>query len=413
MIHVCFALADKTGRYAKFTGTTMCSIFENSASSSLSITIHILHDNTLTPDNRDKFVYLAGQYHQLVKFYNVEELCTEEIADIRKVLHEAFKERFSVAAMNRFLIPTLLSSETDKAIYLDSDIIVNLDINKLWQIELYDKPLGAIPNVFQSSNKQAIIEKTKRNIPICGDNVVNVEDYFNSGVLLMNLNAFRDEQDNIMAGIKFIGEHPEYNCFDQDVLNYCFSKTYLRLPAEFNQYVKQARPDRQLTIERKIYHYAGAQDGLGLNMDDPFNKLWMEYFTKTPWFDINTIYNLYKGVDEFGETRRNMLIEISAAMSGKKRVFVVDEKVDWLKKVYFIRNEEEIFICKDKQTLPKLIEEMKASRDTKIFFVRDWNLIKLLKQAGFVEGKDFFNHYTLFSSKLFEQNDSYSLILAM
>ena len=29
MIHICFGLYDKTGRYSKFTGTTMLSLFEN------------------------------------------------------------------------------------------------------------------------------------------------------------------------------------------------------------------------------------------------------------------------------------------------------------------------------------------------------------------------------------------------
>ena len=29
MIHVCFGLYDKDGRYSKFTGTTMLSMFEN------------------------------------------------------------------------------------------------------------------------------------------------------------------------------------------------------------------------------------------------------------------------------------------------------------------------------------------------------------------------------------------------
>ena len=29
MIHVCFALYDKTGTYARFTGTVMLSLFEN------------------------------------------------------------------------------------------------------------------------------------------------------------------------------------------------------------------------------------------------------------------------------------------------------------------------------------------------------------------------------------------------
>ena len=51
MIHVCFGLFDKTGRYSKFTGTTICSIFANTKSE---VTTHILHDDTLTADNREK-----------------------------------------------------------------------------------------------------------------------------------------------------------------------------------------------------------------------------------------------------------------------------------------------------------------------------------------------------------------------
>ena len=30
MVHVCFVIHDKTGRYSKFAGTTMLTIFENS-----------------------------------------------------------------------------------------------------------------------------------------------------------------------------------------------------------------------------------------------------------------------------------------------------------------------------------------------------------------------------------------------
>ena len=65
MIHVCFCFRDKTGRYAKFAGTSMLSVFENTDSE---VTVHILHDDTLTPDNRDKFSYLAGRFSKFVKF---------------------------------------------------------------------------------------------------------------------------------------------------------------------------------------------------------------------------------------------------------------------------------------------------------------------------------------------------------
>ncbi len=405
MIHVCFCQYDKTGLYSKFTGTAMCSIFKNSANPPRSIMIHILHDNTLTPDNRDKFIYLTGQYRQLVKFYNVEELCKEQIAKINRFFPRVAVTRYTIGMFYRFFIPQLLSSDIKKAIYLDSDTIVNLDIAELWRIDLGDKPLGAINEVCIASNPlKNAVDKYLEQIGL-----VEYEDYFNSGVLMMNLEYWRNNEEYIMTGFNFASLHTEMVYVDQDILNYLFSKNYVKLPKKYDVFVIEARKTNE--VYPAIYHYIDITLKPAIN--DPFNKLWMNYFTKTPWFDIHTIYNLYNSISEFGEARRNLFIEISAAMSGRKRVFVVNEKVDWLKKVYFIQKEEEIFICKDKQTLPKLIEEMKASRDTKIFFIRDWNLIKPLKQAGFVEGKDFFNHYELFSPNLLSNIDANTLIKKM
>ena len=76
MIHVCFGLYDKTGHYSKFTGTTICSLFDNMTSE---VTAHILHDNTLTQDNREKFFALADRYKQRVNFYNVDELWRKDL----------------------------------------------------------------------------------------------------------------------------------------------------------------------------------------------------------------------------------------------------------------------------------------------------------------------------------------------
>ena len=125
MIHVCFGLYDKTGRYSKFTGTTICSIFENTTSD---VTVHILHDNTLTDDNRDKFIYLASRYGQAVNFYNVDELCAEKLDEFIEYFPTVKGSHVSVGTMYRFLLPEIIAPEIEKLIYLDSDIIVNLDI---------------------------------------------------------------------------------------------------------------------------------------------------------------------------------------------------------------------------------------------------------------------------------------------
>ena len=184
MIHVCFALYDLARHYSKFTGTAMLSLFENTATPHLSptIAVHLLHDNTLTEDNREKFIYLAGRYSQIVKFYNVVELCADRIEEINKFFPNVYKTRLSIAAIYRLFIPQVLSAEIEKAIYLDSDIIVNLDINELWRFELGDNVLGAI-----SESSNGVDEQNA--FTLVADGLINRGKYFNSGVLLMNLNA--------------------------------------------------------------------------------------------------------------------------------------------------------------------------------------------------------------------------------
>ena len=195
-----------------------------------SITINILHDNTLTDDNRNKFISLVSTYNQLVEFYNVEELCADRIAKIHECFPEIDKSHFSIAMFYRFFIPHILPAKIEKAVYLDADIIVNLDINELWQIEMGNNPLAVVLEVDQGASP-------KEASRMCYDGIVKEENYFNSGVLVMNLEVLRKEDDNISKGMKFIGEHPKYHLADQEILNYCFETRTFKLPVKFNRLI--------------------------------------------------------------------------------------------------------------------------------------------------------------------------------
>ena len=61
MIHVCYALFDRDGTYSKFIGTSILSMFENTQEK---VTIHLIHDSTLTDENRKKFMRLVLDYDQ-------------------------------------------------------------------------------------------------------------------------------------------------------------------------------------------------------------------------------------------------------------------------------------------------------------------------------------------------------------
>ena len=386
MIHVCFCFSDKKGRYSKFVGTAMLSIFENT---SAPVTTHILHDNTLTQDNRDKFVYLAGQYAQRVNFYNVEELCADKLARLKNIFPKIDKSRFTFGVFYRLFIPIVLPAEISKVICLDADIIATVDLNELWEIELGDKIFGVVT---EAANKIS----AEKNFALCRSGVVKGEDYFNNGVLMMNLDALRASEETIENGIKFIGERPQYDKVPcQDILNYCFSTRTAKLPVKFNSLVKnwsKLNPEEN----NAIYHYAGGKI-LGLNMSDNFNRLWMKYFLQTPWLDVEAIGRLYAALMKARISFQNPLASITATVSGKRRAFFVEpEKIETVKKVFSVRANEFIIIPgENEDSIQSLLDTMTTLKGKYVFFIMTENFFDkefpfaLLTTAGFVEGVDF------------------------
>ncbi len=394
MIHVCFGLHDGNGHYSKFVGTAMLSLFENHTPrrlSSPSITVHILHDATLTADNRDKLIYLAGRYNQLVNFYNVEELCAEQIEMFRKAFPKIDKSRFTIAAFYRFLHAYVLPAEIKKVICLDADIVVNLDINELWQFELNDNVLAVVPNSFNHGNLSTD--------PLCLDGLVKGDDYFNSGIMIINLKLMLAEKENIMNAIKFISENARYNtAMDQSVLNYCFSARTLKLPMKFNRMTKWARHFKITQVERMIYHLShnDSARGLGTDTTDPYNRLWWSYFIRTPFFDAEAIGRLCDGFRKLRNDLMDDRLQFYNMMLGKTRAFFVEpKKISAIQKIFSIRDDELIIPAENEKSLQKLLAEMKAAKGKCVFFIMTEKFLKkkfpfdLLKKEGFVHRKDF------------------------
>ena len=215
-----------------------------------------------------------------------------------------------MATFYKIFFPQLLLPQgIEKAIYLDSDIIVNLDIAELWQVELGDKPFAAVSEYDKHKDKNFfcnIIRKQHATI------VKNLEDYFNGGLLLMNLLVLRNEEATIKAGMKFIGEqHPKYPYYDQEILNYCFSTRYLKLPVKFNKLVFRARQQNDYVTQGNMCHFAGK--GLAFIMDsrDPYSRMFMDYFIKTPWVDADKVAAL-PGTDF--SSRKNYAVSVIIPM---------------------------------------------------------------------------------------------------
>lgn len=400
MIHVCFGLHDADGRYSKFTGTTITSIFTNTRAE---VTAHILHDETLTDDNREKFLQLAARHNQRVEFYNVDELCPDEIKILREKLADKIQTRFSIGAFYRLLAKKILP--VSRIIYLDSDIIVNLDIAELWKVDLKNFPLAAVPEIAATNNH---ILKNKFLFKF---GLVAVEDYFNSGVILFDLNSI--PEIFFADGVRFLANNPSCESVDQDILNAFFAENYFKLENKFDTFVT-CEDERDYPADKKIYHYVG--HSTGLDMSDGLQRLWMETFFRSPWCDAQTMGRLYEEFSDYDTEIKTMLMNLSAGLNGRKRVFITFAAyVDAIKK-FFDADDKELLVIETFLDFNELIRAIKKLRKKCVFFsmVENFTIMRnIFSDIGLVENRDFFNGLNFLAKSHGYRFNSYRFVKAM
>ena len=421
MIHICYGLYDRDGHYSKFCGTSIVSIFENT---SHAVTIHIFHDNTLSTDNRDKFVYLVGRYGQQIKFYNVEKLFVERFNFLKSTAPQTISyAKFSIGAFYRLMIPEIMPQTIDKVIYLDSgDTLVNLDINVLWIMDVSNCPFIANnTNLFDAYWKPNASEE----MALCRAGIIKPEKYFGSGLLVMNLKYLRDNLKKIWgngndlhgSGYEFflknsnICEYP-----DQDILNYCFSENYKKLPSHIHCRVVKETAEGSKKIAKRIYHFAG-DEKFSLDAKDIFSRLYFEYFAKTPWFNADIFGNIYNSISNIHKANQAVLMNMMKLLR-KRRVAFLTEEANFpvIRALFEITDAENAIIINASKSdaLMKLLEILKDRKFVCfIFSGKYFGFRNFLIGQKFIEGQDFINVIPLISGLLGIPLDSNSIIRSM
>ena len=172
------------------------SVFENNKSERCNV--YVLTD-FLSPDVRAKFSELAKVYGQSIDIFSIDKQRFKDLT---------VNERFPISMYYRFLLPEILTKES-KVLYLDCDIIVRHSLRELYDTSLDGKALAAV--VAQSCDDIVWTNQLKLKSP-----------YFNSGVLLMNLNYWR-QNDSFNKLVSWVATNPD-KCMlpDQNALNSIF-----------------------------------------------------------------------------------------------------------------------------------------------------------------------------------------------
>ena len=105
-----------------------------------------------------------------------------EMGELRdRFPYEVDTRGFDISAMARLFAPEVLPASVDRALYLDCDTIVRGGIRGLYRTDLKGNLAGMVM-------EPTVYEKMRESIGLKKD-----EPYFNSGVILMDLAAWRRE----------------------------------------------------------------------------------------------------------------------------------------------------------------------------------------------------------------------------
>lgn len=204
---------------------------------------------------------------------------------------------FACETYYRLLAPELLD-HVDKAIYMDSDLVVLDDLAKLYDIDIADNLLAATRDADtagQCGGYDAAI------YPYLRDEVglEDPYDYFQAGVLVMNLEEFRKRHP---AGKSIeIAASKHWHWLDQDVLNLLAQGTYYRLDTSWNtlmdwqhlrrsHIVAQAPAAIQAEYDAarehpRVVHYAGPDDRPWLYPQADMAEYFWTYARRSPYHD--------------------------------------------------------------------------------------------------------------------------------
>ncbi len=193
-INICFS---SDNNYVQHLAVAITSILKNSSEED-NYNFFIM-DGGITQKNKNKIEELKK-----IKDFNISFVLMDD-NDFKNCPMTSYVNYITLPTYYRFKIPSIFPN-IDKILYLDCDIVVTHDIKQLYETDISNYYLAAIPEVFNHCHKE--------RMAIEGDYY-----YCNAGILLINNKKWRE--DNIEQKLFDYALHPtkEIVYQDQDIIN--------------------------------------------------------------------------------------------------------------------------------------------------------------------------------------------------
>lgn len=214
--------------------------------------IHILYDNLSEESINKVKKYVENNNIGKLKFYYYGT-DTKDISVIKT-------EYITKSCYLRLYAPYIVNEK--RLLYLDPDIVCQGSIEELYNMDLGDNIIAASENMLQTDMEYL------REIMLDGIALPENATYFNSGVLLIDTEKYKDyvALHQLDEFLKARSDTLEYH--DQDALNFLFYKKIKRIENIYN-YQINAVDWWNLSYANILVHYSEAAKPWKLDYDDP------------------------------------------------------------------------------------------------------------------------------------------------
>jgi lipopolysaccharide biosynthesis glycosyltransferase len=236
--------------------------------------VWLIHDN-IAPKKLAALITFAQKID--IEIYPITMALKISFPDSLLKLHDYPKEMYF-----RLLSSQILPSDLHRIIYLDPDILVINTIRPLWELDLQGKMFAAavhegLTDIMSSINQLRLGTTT---------------DYFNSGIMLMDLDQMRAKINLKDISTAIAKYHDTLILPDQDILNYLYGKDILKIPETQWNYdarsysVYLARSTGKINTEwvmsnTAILHFCGKSKPWQKENHSRFKALYLNYLNLT------------------------------------------------------------------------------------------------------------------------------------
>jgi lipopolysaccharide biosynthesis glycosyltransferase len=289
-----------SGDYAPFVAITALTIIENTHEL---VRFHVLTENFKEKDKRVLERFFSSYPNVSIEFIDVEQ----KLKAFGSAQLCWFKSYIPYA---RVLIPELTS--LPKVIYMDVDIIVNCDIKELWDIDFCrdgkEYPLAAsmdgqlqMPNNYLDYHRIHVLN-------LSADHV-----YFNNGLLVLNLDKWREENiTNKLLNLALTSKM-KFTYPTQDLFNIVFENNYIEFDISYNSMPMFVKPSK--SYSPKCLHFAMIKPHL---VKCHKSELFWKYAGKTPYYKrLIYIRKLRKNKVEMKNASKKKLQQQEGRMTSK------------------------------------------------------------------------------------------------